>query len=144
MFFDMPSEDSPQPTLSEILHAVHKCTASVDNLKERFGVLRETVSLLCQDLQKIRERTFTVEGRVSDTEDQMSSLNRDVKIATQQAFQAHSKTYDIENRLRRNNICIVGLPKKVGGLDPTELIESWLQEVFGRRPSLLYTQINTS
>lgn len=59
--FDMPSEDSAQPTFSEILHAVYKCTASVDELKEKFGRLRETVSLLRQDLQKIMERTTAVE-----------------------------------------------------------------------------------
>lgn len=41
---DLPSEDSPQPKLSEILHAVQKCTASVDDLKERHGGLKECVS----------------------------------------------------------------------------------------------------
>lgn len=45
--FNMQSDDSVQSTLSDILHAVHKCTASVDDLKERFGGLKETVSLLC-------------------------------------------------------------------------------------------------
>lgn len=46
--FDLPHDDTPQPI--EILEAVHKCTASVDDLKERFGGLTETVSLLRQDL----------------------------------------------------------------------------------------------
>lgn len=34
---DMCSDDSPQPTVSEILQAVQKFTASVDDLKQRFG-----------------------------------------------------------------------------------------------------------
>lgn len=38
--FDAHLEDSPQPTLSKILHAVHKCTASVNDLKEKFGGTR--------------------------------------------------------------------------------------------------------
>lgn len=137
---DSPSEDSIQPSLSDILHAVHKCTASVDDLKEKFGGLKETVSLMRQDLQKIRERTTAVEGRVSEVEDQLPPLNRDVRMATQNAFQALNKTDEIENRLRRNNVRIVGLPEKVEGRDPTTFIEEWLQEVFGKEAfSSIYT-----
>lgn len=57
---DMCNDDTVQPTISEILHAVQKCTTSVDDLKERFDGLGEEVSLLRQDLQKIRERVTTV------------------------------------------------------------------------------------
>lgn len=46
-----------QPTLAAILQAVIKCTAFVNNLQECFGGLRKEVSLIRQDLQKIRERT---------------------------------------------------------------------------------------
>ncbi|XP_073467611.1 uncharacterized protein [Aquarana catesbeiana] len=118
-----PREETSQTTLGEILHAVHKSTASVDDLKEKFGGPRETVSLLRQDLQKIRERTTAVEGRVSDMEDQMPPLTRDVRIATQQAFQALNKTDDIENRLRCNNVRIVGLTEKMEGRDPTAFVK---------------------
>lgn len=69
---DGGNDESFQPTLEDILQAVQKCTASVDDLKE-LGGLRE-VSLLRQDLQKIRERTTVVEGRISDLEDQLPSL----------------------------------------------------------------------
>lgn len=46
-------EGSEQPTLAAILKAVNKCTASVNNLQARFGGLKEEVSLLRQDIQKI-------------------------------------------------------------------------------------------
>lgn len=71
----------------------------MDYLKEKFGGLRETATLLWQDLQKIRERTTAMEGRVSDVEDQLPPLNRDVRMTTQQAFQALNKTNKIENQL---------------------------------------------
>lgn len=97
------------------------------------------MSLLRQDIQKIRERTSAVEGRVSDMEDQMPPLNRDVRMATQQAFQALNKTDNMEN-LTRSNVCIVGLPEKVEGRDPTAFIEGWLQVVFGKEVfSPIYT-----
>lgn len=54
---DSQVEDIAQPTLAEILRAVHKCTTSVNTLQECFGGLKKVVSLIRQDLQKIRERT---------------------------------------------------------------------------------------
>lgn len=45
-------DDSLQPTLGDILQAVQKCTASLDDLKKWLGGLGEEVSLLRQDLQK--------------------------------------------------------------------------------------------
>lgn len=106
--FNMPADNVAQPKLSEILQAVYKCTVSVDDLKECFGGLKETVSLLRQDIQKIRERTMAVEGWVSDLEDQMPPLTRDAKMAAQQVIPANNRANDIENCLRRNNVGIVG------------------------------------
>lgn len=61
-------------------------------------------------------------------------------MATQNAFQALNKTDDLENRLRRNNVRIVGLPKKVEGRDPTVFVEGWLQEVLRKEAfSPIYT-----
>lgn len=72
-----PGVDEPeQPTLVEILWAVTKCTASVYNLKDQFGGLREEVSWR-QDLQKICEQTMAVKSRVSDIEDQLPPLTRE-------------------------------------------------------------------
>lgn len=45
--------------------------ASADNLKERFGGLRE-VSLLKQNIQKIRESTTAVHRGFSGIEDQLT------------------------------------------------------------------------
>lgn len=38
---NMSTDESAQPTLSEILQAVHKCTASVGDLKEQFGCFKK-------------------------------------------------------------------------------------------------------
>lgn len=35
--FNMPRDDTAQPMLSKIVQAVHKCMASIDDLKEHFG-----------------------------------------------------------------------------------------------------------
>lgn len=83
--FDIPQDDTPQPTLTEILRVVHRCTTSVDDLKEWIGGLTETVSLLRQDLQKIQEMTAALEGRISDLENQLLPLPRDTRVAIQQS-----------------------------------------------------------
>lgn len=124
--------DATQPTLADILRAVNNCTASVNTLKEQFGGLREDVSLLRQDMQKIRERTTAVESRVSDMEDQLPPLTQDTRTALQLARDACDHAEDLENRLRRNNVRIVGLPEKVEGRDPTTYVENWLMELFGK------------
>lgn len=56
-FPDMEGEEADQPTLAEILRAVHKCTALVHTLQEHFGVLKEELGFIRHDLQKTRERT---------------------------------------------------------------------------------------
>lgn len=91
------TEDTEQPTLAEILRAVHACTASVNTLKEQFGGLRENVSLQRQDLQKIREHTTTVGSRVSVVEDKLPPVVREAYVAHQLARNTNNRADDMEN-----------------------------------------------
>lgn len=126
------AQNTAQPTLADILKSVNNCTASVNTLKEQFGGLREDVSLLRQDLQKIRERTTAVESRVSEMEDHLQPIAQDTRAALQLARDANDRAEDLENRLRHNNVRIVGLPEKVEGKDPAAFVENWLIEIFGK------------
>lgn len=73
---DPGEEEGEQPTLAVILRTVNKCTASINNLQERFGGLKEEVGLIRQDLQKIRERTTAAESRISELEDKLPNMLR--------------------------------------------------------------------
>lgn len=64
---DSLQDEAQQPTLSDILRQSY--TVSVNGLKMQFGNLTEILSLLRHDIQKIRERTTAVEGRISEVED---------------------------------------------------------------------------
>ena len=125
-------EGGDQPTLAAILKAVNKCTASVNGLRLRFGSLEEEVGLIRHDIQKMRERTTAVEGRISDLEDRMPPLIRETQNTSRLARAVDMRAEDFENRLRRNNVRIVGLPEKVEGRDPTQFVEQWMAEVFGK------------
>lgn len=39
---------------------------------------------------------------------------------------------DMDNRLQRNNVHILGLPEKIKGRNPTEYIEQWLLATFAK------------
>lgn len=65
-------------------------------------------------------------------EDQLSPLVQDARMAAKQVIQANNRADDIENCLRQNNVQIVGLPEKVKGHDPTEFVEQWLHEIYGK------------
>lgn len=60
-----------------------------------------------------RERITAMEGRVSDVEDRMAPLIREMQVTARTATANELKNEDIENRLRRrSNVRIVGLPEK--------------------------------
>lgn len=42
------------------------------------------------------------------------------------------KIDEMENRARRKNIRILGLSEKSEGNNPTEFMETWLKDMFGR------------
>lgn len=91
------------------------------------------MGFICHDLQKTRERTTAAEGRISDIEDKLTPLISDTQITARLARANKLKTDNIENRLRRNNVRIAGLPEKTEGRDPTEFVEKWLLEHFGKK-----------
>lgn len=53
-------------------------------------------------------------------------------MAAQQVAAANEKVDNIENRLRRNNVRILGFPEKVVSWDPTAFVERWLLELLGK------------
>lgn len=118
-----------QPTLTTIVWAVNKCTT----LQDHFGCLKEEVILIRQDLQKIRERTTAGKSIISNLKDKLSPLIRETQANTRLIKTVDMQADDLENRMRHNNVRIVGLPEKVEGRDPTDFVEQWLTEIFGKK-----------
>lgn len=85
-----------------------------------------------QDFQKIRERTMAAESRISDMEDKLPAVIRESQATTRLAEATDLRAEDFENRMRRNNVRIVGLPEKTEGRDPTQFVEQWLMDTFGK------------
>lgn len=85
------------------------------------------------DMQKVQECTSALEGRVSKIENEMGPLQHDLKAVGLETNHCADRIDDLENRLRRNNVRILGLPELMEGRNPTECIAQWLLDVFDRQ-----------
>lgn len=121
-----------EPTIRDIFSAVSSCNANLVTLNLHMGDLKEEMVHVRHDLQKMTDRVKAAEDRISNVEDQLPSLCKATKSATQQIAALLSKVDDLENRSRRSNIRIVGVPEKEEGRDPVTFFESWLMEVMGK------------
>lgn len=108
-----PPHDPPEPTLSDVLHAVNKCNHALSSLTVQFESFKEDINHVKRDIQKVAERTTRMETRISELEDQFTPVQRDVRKNSKAIAALLAKTDDLENRLRRNNVCLVGVQEKI-------------------------------
>lgn len=102
------SPSPPTADKSEILEAITACQTSLTTKLEEVKV---DISLLHQDLQKLRHRV--------GSDDQTS----------RHIAQLQQKQDDLENCMRRNNLCFIGLPE---GDNPAAFLEELLITTYGR------------
>lgn len=121
-----------EPTLKDVFVVVSACQGSLKELCDQMKGVKEDLILVRQDLQKTAERTTALEGRTSQLEDDILPLIKEVKNMKEQMARYTSKMDELENRNRRDNVRMVGLPEKSKGPNPIELLEKWLVEFFGR------------
>lgn len=94
--------------------------------------MKEGILPIRQDMQKIREKAATLEGRVSLIEDDLPPLIQDVHMTSPKVSDNVARAENMENRLHRSNAHIVGMPEKDEGKNPVEFIEHWLTATFGK------------
>lgn len=70
--------------------------------------------LIRQDLDKFQTRISEVEERVSTVEDTVRTDSREIKALQIQVKALQERAIDTENRLRHNNVRILGLPESRG------------------------------
>lgn len=74
--------------------------------------------------------TTAMETRLSKLEDQFAPVQRDARRNNQTIAAVMARPDDLENRSRKNNVCIVGVPEKTEGQNASEYFESWLLYIF--------------
>lgn len=91
----------------------------------------EGIALIRTDLDAIKGRLTTAESRISDTEDTTAQLKSKVTDLETKMKVLTEKNEDLENRSRRSNIRLIGLPENTEGKDAETFLERWLPDVLG-------------
>lgn len=82
-------------------------------------------------MEKYRSWLSEAETRISQVEDTVHTDYRELTILQRQVQALHGKSVDIVNRLRHNNLWVVGLHERAEGAKPTEFAERFLTILLG-------------
>lgn len=121
-----------EPTITDVFMAVGVCNGSLKDLCEQMKGVKADLLLVRQDLQKTAERTTALEERVSGLEDNVLPITKEIKWLKEQLSKQASKLDEMENRSRRDNVRLIGLPERSEGANPIAFLEKWLGELIGK------------
>ncbi|KAK1903404.1 LINE-1 retrotransposable element ORF1 protein [Dissostichus eleginoides] len=76
-------------------------------------------------------RITEAEERIGKTEDDLNSMHSAIKKLQDKCATLEMKVEDQENRGRRNNLRLIGLPEKAEGQDVCAFLEQWLPRALG-------------
>lgn len=126
-------EDEPDTEdMTKVLEAISLCQSTLTLQIEEVKV---DISLIRQDLHKLRERVSETGHCVGHMEDKMPPLQVTTEQLQHQLNSVLHKQDDMENRLRRCNLHLVGLPGRAEGSDPPTFLQNLLIITFGRDAS---------
>lgn len=126
---EKPEEERPAGDTDRLLEAITFCRTS---LTAQIEEVKVDISVIRQDLHKLRDRVKTAENRISNVEDAIPPLQEGTERIQRQIQQLFSKHDEMENRLRRCNLRLIGLPEGAEGKDPTTFLEQLLITHYGR------------
>lgn len=122
------SAPPPQDSTATILDAIERSRTS---LLVRIDHLAEECNLIRNDLDKIRGRMTETESRVSATEDLTATHATSIAELQRTVQSLVAKSDDAENRLRRNNVRVLGLPEGEEGDHPAVFAEEFFKNLLG-------------
>uniref|UniRef100_H3BE48 L1 transposable element RRM domain-containing protein n=1 Tax=Latimeria chalumnae TaxID=7897 RepID=H3BE48_LATCH len=94
--------------------------------------LHEEVSSINNKLDKFSQCLDASERRIGDVEDRVDHIENILL----EVHRLRERCDDLENRARRSNLRIVGLPEGIEGRDPVSFVEKLLVEVLGEETFL--------
>lgn len=100
-------------------------------LAAKIDEVKIDISLLRQDLSKLKDRFTETETRSGTAEDILHPLQHTTEDLQRQIQQLHLHQDDMENRLCRCNLQFMGLPERTEGKDPAECLENLLITTYG-------------
>lgn len=106
-----------------LMQAITECKTT---LTEKIDFLQTDFGLLCRDMDKVRGRLGEAERRVGESEDSIRDHHATLDTLQVRIKALESRAEDSENRSRRNNLRVVGLPEGAEGQDTVAFTEHFL------------------
>lgn len=116
---------------SGIIQAIN--SMKVD-MKSQFESVLSAVQEIKNQVAECFGRLTQTEERISQTEDSVSTLQSTTSALEKKVTALTWKIDDLENRSRRSNLRLLGLPEKSEGSDACTFLESWLSEALDMGP----------
>lgn len=113
-------------TNDDILSAIHSLKA--DLTKQSTDML-DAMNGIKSDLLSQSQRIGEAEERISQAEEDVSALQHKVKKLEETTEFLRNKVQDLEDRGRRSNLRLVGLPEKTEGSNMCAFIEDLLPKI---------------
>lgn len=135
-----PVEEEQQPLLAnneDVLdpafrQTIQEITANITRvIDEKLGPLSQTIQAHAQQLKKIEERTTEAENRIAAAECTSEKMETWIQVLKNQIQTMAEHIDDLENRGRRKNVRVIGLPEDAEGSNPTKFFESWIPNLLG-------------
>lgn len=112
---------------SPLSDAVAEITANISKIiDEKMDPISQLLQLHRSELDEHNKRITEAETRISTLEDVVTPIEAKLQSLEKLVHDMGERAEDLENRGRRKNIRIVGLPEGVEGDNPTRFFESWL------------------
>ncbi|KAK7896592.1 hypothetical protein WMY93_021917 [Mugilogobius chulae] len=107
----------------------------LDGIENRMGSIIKDVADIKRDLivtneafSRQQQRLEAAEERISTLEDMLSNTTTDLQDSLKQLKVLQQKTDDLENRGRRKNLVLMGLPEKAEGPNPLKFVQNMLSK----------------
>ncbi len=119
-------EANGNDSTSSILSAIQSLR---DDMTKQSSDMLEAISGFKTELMSHSKRIGEAEDRISQTEEDVTRLWQKAKKLEQTVETLTNKIQDLEDRGRRSNLRMVGLPEKAEGSDTCAFLEDWLPKV---------------
>lgn len=113
---------------NDIMEALRKMHAE---FSKKFQDVMTGISGIQTEIQNQNARITEAEERIGKTEDDVNAINTTIKMLQEKRDKLEAKVEDQENRARRNNLRLIGLPEKAEGGDMCAFLEGWLPGALG-------------
>lgn len=129
-----PCAETSQLATDQFQALMQAITGCQTTLTTKIEQMQSEMGLIRRDMDKYRDRLTEAERRVGDNEDVIRDHSASIRTLQVKMKTLESRAEDQENRNRRNNLRLVGLPEGVEGRDPEAYTEHLLRTLLPQAP----------